>query len=517
MVKPQKNKTAKMNLFFVLLAPTASHLILPQLVSHAQAASAQISGQAAVVGEFASKIPPATRTFQGWRVPFGLTLEGKPTNNVSLFLDLRYSLNSSPNVASSLGNTSPDGADALKGNEVNQPFTTSGGRGEKFSSPTIGYAFAQYVSDVGLFRAGRIPQHWGLGIWRNADWLPEGGTLSTADAISATFDLTSTFSGSIAFEKNSEGSVASLEDDSDAFTVNALLADDVADVNSSGVTRQIGIAFQAYSHKQSSTNLKTLDVYSKIYVDSFGVEGEILYPTGETKSLGYSVLGGKNVQCAGPKNQNNLYISCENQKYEGFAALFKLRYQLGGKPLGVNNSVYLAATDEARAKAPTSLVSDSHIASLWFGYARGDKDGFANSTSPDSSIQSTPLHPNIRPSLLMFQVYNSLEKGMPGSAIQNSLFVRGDYSYETAGFGQINTALIWAQLDKKNENVSDNSIGTDKNLGVEINLGYQYRTVDKINFGIDSGLWVPGKAWQPKNGSKPGFAYGVRTTASTEF
>jgi hypothetical protein len=482
------------------------------------ATTAQIHGQGAVIGEFSSKVPPNSRSFQGWRVPLGLSLEGKPSNNVSLFLDLRYSLNVAPNVASSLGNVGSNSSEPNKGNEVNQPFVTNGGRGEKFNVPLIGYAFAQYVSDVGLFRAGRIPQHWGLGIWRNAQWIPEGGSISTSDAVSATFDLTSTFSGTIAFEKTSEGQVSSFEDDADAFTLNALLADDVSDVNASGVTRQIGVAFQAYSHKQSSTNLKILDVYSKFYIDSFGIEGEILYPSGETKSLGYSVLGGKSTQCAGPKNTTGLYVSCESQKYEGFAALLKLRYQLGGKPLGINNDVYLAATDVAREKSPTSLASDSHIASVWVGYARGDKDGYANSNAPDGSIQSTPLHANIRPSLLMFNVYNSSEKGMPGSAVQNALFVRGDYSYETSSFGQINTALVWAQLDKKNtSNILPGVVGTDKNLGVEVNVGYQYRTVDKITFGIDSGVWFPGKAWQPKDGDKQSFAYGLRTSASTEF
>jgi hypothetical protein len=445
-------------------------------------------------------------------------LEGKPSNNVSLFLDLRYSLNVSPDVASSLGNSSSNTSKAGIGDEFNQPFTTVGGRGEKFNIPYVGFAFAQYVSDVGLFRAGRIPQHWGLGIWRNSQWLPEGGSLSTSDAISATFDLTSTFSGTIAFEKVSEGLVSSFEDDADSFTLNALLADDVTDVNASGVTRQIGVAFQAYSHKQSNTTLKVLDVYSKFYIDSFGLEGEVLYPSGETKSLGYSVLGGKSTQCTSPKNPNNLFISCDTQKYEGFAALLKIRYQFGGKPLGANSDVYLAATDAAREKSPTSLTSDSHIATFSLGYSRGDKDSFANSTTADGSISTTPLHPNIRPSLLMFNVYNSSEKGMPGSAVQNALYLKGDYSFETSSFGQINTALIWAQLDKKNA-LSDvnGAYGTDKNLGVELNVGYSYRTVDKINFGIDSGVWFPGKAWQPKNGDKPDFAYGVRTSASTEF
>jgi hypothetical protein len=506
------------SMFFNSVHIVLGMALVGSLSKNARAASAQIHGQGAVIGEFSSKIPPGSRSFQGWRVPLGLTLEGKPSNNVSLFLDLRYSLNVSPSVASSLGNTTSDSKPANKGDEVNQPFSTNGGRGEKFNLPLAGYAFAQYVSDVGLFRAGRIPQHWGLGIWRNANWIPEGGTISTADAVSATFDLTSTFSGTIQFEKNSEGSISSFEDDSDAFTLNALLADDIADVNASGVTRQIGVAFQAYNHKQSSTSLKILDVYSKFYIDSFGIEGEVLYPSGETKSLGYSVLGGRNTQCAGPKNPDALYITCETQKYEGFAALMKLRYQFGGKPIGANNEVYLAATDEVRSKSPTSLASDSHLASLWFGYARGDKDGFSNSGNADTSIQSTPLHANIRPSLLMFNVYNNAEKGMPGSSVQNALFVRGDYSYETSSFGQINTALIWGQLDKKNSNGSlPGAYGSERSLGVEVDIGYQYRTVDKITFGIDSGFWFPGKAWQPKGGDKPSFAYGLRTSASTEF
>lgn len=498
----------------------------------AHAAAAQVHGQGGVIAEYNTKNPPNSTTYQGFRVPLGLTLEGRASNNLSLFLDLRYSYNQSPYVSNSLGNTrateltsqggkNPDGTrkSDFDGSEVAQPFTLGAGRGEKFEVPVINFAYLQYASEVGLFRAGRIPRHWGLGVWRNAEWSPEGGTISVTDAVSATFDLTSTFSGSLYLEKNAEGSATSLRDDADAFTVEALLADDPADVNASGLTRQIGVAFSNYEHKQTSTRFRILDLFAKVAAGGFLAETEILYPSGNTKSLSYAPLGGIAAKCPEQKNADNDAVTCDSQRFEGLAALFRLRYQIAGTGAGPDKTISIAATESARSRLATSLLSNSHTLGLQVGYSRGDSDAFAGVKSPDSTLRTTPFHPNIRPAYLMYNPTQSPVAGMPGNAVMNTVFVRGDYTYEGPGFGAITPAIIWGQLDQLNTKAGDlgGALGRSKNLGLEVDIGYSYKTSDNVKFGVDTGVWFPGGGWRENGGKKPSPVYGIRTSASTSF
>lgn len=507
-------------------------LAMTLVSGQALAAAAQVHGQAAVVADYATNVPPLSGTVQGWRVPLGLTLEGRASNNLSLFLDLRYGDNQFPRLGRSLGNSEGLGIGRpLKGDEARHPFTTEGGRGERQDHVYVGFAYLQYASEVGLFRAGRLPRHWGLGLWRNAEWHPEGGTISTTDALGATFDLTSTFSGSVYWEKVSEGQLTSLEDDADAFTVEALLADEPGDLASSGLSRQIGIAFSNYDHKQSSTRMRILDLFAKLHAGGFSLEGEMLYPSGSTNSPHYASLGGKSDVCPERRNKDLLYVTCDGQKYEGFAALLRTRYQFGGTSTSAATSTgagasappsaNLNATEVSRQRLPTSLRLETHTAGLWLGYAKGDKDSFkgVGDDLKDNIISAVPMHPNIRPSLLMHNTATASLPGMPGAVMQNGVFVRGEYTYESPTFGQLTPAIVWGQLDATNTKAptAENAVGRSKNLGIEFDLRYSYQTTDRVNLGVESGFWLPGKAWQTPTAGKMQPVYGIRTTASTTF
>jgi hypothetical protein len=513
-----KGKSVFNSLSLLGLLATQSHF------SVALAASAQVHGQGAVVGEFQANLPPNSMLNQGFRMPFGLTIEGRASDRLSLFLDIRASVNSSPETAKPLGNTASTTSVPADGNEFAQPFVPSGGRGEKRENVELGFAYIQYTSPFGVFKAGRMPRHWGLGVYKSAEWKPEGGSISTSDALGATVDFSSTFSASAYWEKTSEGRLSSIQDDADSLTVEALLADNAADPSSNGVVRQIGILFSAYSHPQSSTEIKTLDLFSKIYVGPFLAEGEVLFPSGKTRSLQYGALGGSNLECANPEdNPDQVKIACGKQTIEGFAGLMRLRFQVaGGSNAAGTAGQNLASVDEARYTLGTALRPVSQIVGLWLGYARGDSDSYTKgiSTSEDSKVRSTPMHPNIRPSLLMFNPTGLEVPGMPGHQVVNSLFVRGEYSYEAPGVGMITPAIIWGRLDSLNTNPTASTLpvaSSSKNLGVEVDIGYSYQTSDNLKMALDAGFWIPGAAWQRTGQSKPSSSYGVRSTVSTTF
>jgi hypothetical protein len=489
------------------------------------AASAQVHGQGALVGEYDANMVPSSATWQGFRLPFGLTFEGRASNNLSLFLDIRYTVNRSPDVASSLGDDASDKYSLAASNsgakstpsktdrgQINQPFAIEGGRGEKSSLPIIGFAYMQYASEVGLFKAGRVPRHWGLGLWRNAEWKPEGGTISTTDSISGTFDLTSSFSGSVYYEKLAEGNSTSAADDADAFTVEALLADDPSDVSASGVTRQIGVSFSSYEHKLTSTRIRTLDLFSKIHAGSLGIEGELVFPS-------YANMGGSADQCPVQKNPEELAVACDSQRFEGLAALFRMKYLFAGTASGPEGGLSLGSVEAARARLNTSLRSDSHTLGFWAGYARGDSDAFEGTGKKDGTIRTTPFHPNVRPALLMYGLTQKYVPGMPGNAVANTIFTRFDYTFESPGFGAISPALVWGRLEQSNNKptVAGVGYGRNKNLGFEMDLGYSYTTVDNLKIGLDSGVWFPGAAWALEGNSQPSATYGLRTSFSTSF
>jgi hypothetical protein len=483
------------------------------MTSAAHAATAQVNGEAALVGEFLSNMPPRS-DYKGLRVPLGLRLEGRASGNVSVFLDLRYNANQYPEIAFPLGNKEDGSATKPStGNDVDHPYTKNGGRGEKREWLKVNQAYFQYDSgDAGRFRAGRIPRHWGLGLWLDDEWKPEGGTRSTSDAVSYMVDFHSGLSSTVYWEKVSEGSLTSSSDDADALTGEILIADELADGGSSGLSRRLGLAVSKYSHSQSATEMTIIDIFGVFSFGRAAVETEVNWPNGKTKSFNFSTMGGEEAQPNGP-----IYAR-DSQTVEGLNILARARYQLSGGLSVADKSVKISQTDAARLRRPTVQVAESQILSFTAGYSRGDADAFEKVKTKDSRITGVPMHPNVRPALLMFNPLSPDIAGMPGAIVRNVLFARAEYSYESPSLGMITPSIIFARLDQNNSKPSSasNIVGVNRNVGFEVDLTYSYRTMDGMRFSLDGGLWVPGGAWET-SGVKPETAYGVRATAATFF
>ncbi len=506
--------------------------------------SLMVSGHAGVVGQYVSGMPPMNKNYNAIRVPVGLTLEASPSDNLNLYLGLDYAYNNYPSVPTLLGQTYTTSTTNPSGQYTPVPFTNTVNSengatpyGQKTDTPTLTTAYFTYQTPMGLLKAGRMPRNWGLGIWYNDEWRPTGGTISTSDAIAFTTDLT-LFDATVYYEKFGEGiGGTSANGAAVAYTIEARLKTDPADIPSTGVSREMGIIYSKFENGQSDTSLNIIDAYGKFYVSRFFIGTEILYPTGHSRNPNYQSLGGAPSCSFTPSSgSTDVTKTCSPQDFSALAALFKLKFQLEE---GDNSS--LAATETAQKLVGTAERQTSSVVGLLAGYVSGGANQF-NSPTPTDNVQSgnkikaMMINPNIQPAFLMFNNAMPPVNGMPTGALTNTSFVKLDYTYETSNFGAIGPQIVWARLDKRNANynatnalcsapqsldttksVNHLCVGGTSNLGVEIDASYHYTTLDRLNVGVDVGYWFVGDAWKIYGKSSPVSTYGVRISAGTEF
>jgi hypothetical protein len=492
------------------------------------------SGHAAIVGQASFKNPQNSPNYSALRVPISLLIEARPTDAFSLHLQIDYAYNNFPGPSVYLGQTSDRSTENANGRKSLLPFANSINDSQPYSQNIdnifITQAYISYQTAIGLFRAGRLPRDWALGVWQNAQWTPYGTLPSTTDSLVLTSDF-NTFDISLYYDKYGEG-VGGLSADNggNAFVVEARLKSDLVDFPSSGVHQEIGVQYTKFNHHVSNTNLNILDVYGKFYLSRLFLGGELLYPSGNTQSPNYQFLGGLPACQAGTSNDAQ---TCLNQKVSALAALMKMKLQLNQKEF-----VSLAATEKSQTLLGTAERLPSHLAGIWIGYTSGGGNQFASPgvLQQDNNISAISMNPNIQPSFLMFNNTLPAIRGMPGGSMTNSSFIRLDYSFEHPSFGSIAFILAWATLNNINPYFSDqydpcktqttpdpnNSqnllcVGGSRNLGAEANISYRYTTLDRASFGLDTGYWFVGKAWQSFNQSKPENNYGVRAFAAMDF
>jgi hypothetical protein len=486
-----------------------------------QASVAQLHGSGAIVGEYLSNHPSQSTSLQGWRVPLSLTLEAKAAPSFSLFLNLDYGRNAYPASARYLGNT----ADNATSKEVATPFSGRDGTVSLQDKVQVGYAYLQYASDIGLVRAGRMPRHWGLGLWRNAQPASSGGGITTTDSLAISMDFTSTFTSTISWDKYNEGSPSALTDDADGLSIELMVADDLTDPSSSTISKKFGLAYSTYDHKATSTKLRILDLFASLRTGPLGLDLEVLYPNeGGTKDLGFARQGGPKVGCPIPGSKEVEPIACDSYSIEGLAALMKWNWLVSGTAPSQEQD-WLSSYEVSRLNLPTAQRRESHILGLTLGYSKGDSDAYDGVPyeSQDRKITLAGMHSNVKAGFLMNSENTTQVSGMPGGNIQNMSFAKLEYTFETPSYGMFSPSVVWGRLDRMNSKSApaseqDKVYGfKSRNLGVELDLKYSYQTQDRVNFGLEGGAWFVGQAWRKKGSGKPSPAFGLRGEVSTSF
>lgn len=531
---PKKLKNKKS--IFLKFCYISSPFLIAHNISYAST-SLMVSGHAGAVGQATYGSPPVGSDFSAIRVPIGLVLEARPTDNFNLYLGLEYAYNNYPGPSTYLGQNTTTARSNTSGTASALPFTIST-NGSPYSQQVdnvyLTQAYFTYQTAIGLFKAGRMPRHWGLGIYKNDEWTPFSGLPSTSDAIALVTDFNA-FDIGLYYEKFAEGvGGTSLDSEGNAFTIEARLKSNKSDVVSSGVGQELGILYSKFTHSKSNTTLNILDLYAKFYISSFYFGSEILYPTGSTQSPNYQSLGGAAACPSLPDGTAAGSKTCTAQNISAFAALLKLKYQIAA---GENTS--MASTEDAQTRIGTEERKNSHVLGLLGGYVSGGANQFnaSGTTNTTNSITALMMNSNIQPAFLMFNNTLPAVNGMPGGALTNTTFLRLDYTYENSSFGSVGPAFIWGMINNVNQNynaqnslcsntspsIDPNSpvnvlcVGGSNNLGYEADVSYRYTTQDRVTLGLDAGYWFVGSAWQLYNQSLIKGVYGLRASISTQF
>ena len=465
----------------------------------------QVRGAAAITGELQTSAPPRNEVFQGWRAPLWLGLDAHANDRLSLHVAVQFGFAPFPDNVAMLGGDHP----------ASDPWALAGGWGAPPEVLGVSQAYLSYRSSFGEITAGRVPRHWGWGLWRNSQLNADTRVLSSSDSLGLSADITPSFSATVYFEKGSEGNSFSRSDDADGFTVEALLADDPTEASPQGISREVGFSFHQYNNRQTRTELNVIDGYWKVYLAKTLLGGEVLFPSGKTRNPSYAWLGGQG-PCT-PPGQAPQSLTCDSQKIEGFALYLKTKFLLNDVESSEGFNGTLAGLELAKDRLPTARRPVSHLIGVSGGYTAGDSDTFKPVASrTDGIISSVPLNPNFRPSLLMFSGVRPAVAGLPSGALHNAAFAVADYAYESPTLGQVSPAIIWGGLTEINKE-DNGQPGAAKPLGIEVDLSYSYKTLDNVKWSLDSGVWLPGSALHTKQYQKSGPVFGLRASLITQF
>ena len=430
-----------------------------------QAASISAFGDAGVSAEVKIDGTPNQDTHRALKAPLNLTLEGIVSDTVSVFFNLNYGGGSDSCGGRSLGNSAAEtpynlGCIAYSGSSqpLSIPLFEKDQTQEDSFSKYVGYAYFSWASDWGVIKAGRLPLHWGLGLWRNSAWSIDSPMYTTADALSLTLKLPSTnISITGRYEKYAEGDTQASGGESEAYTAEVLVGGRDDDPSAVSLNRTLGVAFSTFKREgDNSTDLIFVDVFGRFRVGNLQIEGEVLSSSDSTKEKALlSAMGGKVCYAADGSDCAN-----ESSTVQGIAAVAKISYLLGDASTELPGGI--SAFSAAKNRLPSKQRPESHIVDLELGFASGDSDQFLNKDEAsqalaDNDAKGSFLHPNKRPSLLMFGKTNGLRAnpdertGMPGAVLSNLWYTKLSYTYESGSWGELMPSAIIGMLHKKND------------------------------------------------------------------
>ncbi len=405
-------------------------------------------------------------TNDGYTIPFN---GDSPATFQDLFFRLtpRVLVNDNVSLHSDIWFGTPDeGAFGFNGSGGTYHSTNAGN-----ATVTAHTLYSEVATDFGTMRVGRVPLNWGLGLIWNAkesgfDRLPSNGDAFSLVTKLGAFKFMPAI---VKYQKTGTAGVGNggMNDYTVALTYNN--DDEQVDLGIMFMHRIAGNSVDVVNPFSVTTVTKAgfaynvWDFYARKKAGAFTFTGEVPVVSGQIDGHNYSTISG--------------VVRTDIQATEKWA----LKLDLGS--------------------------------------ASGQDNGTAG--TPADKFTAFSFHPDYRPGFLMFN-YNyrniSTGSGSPyNNPVTNARFLAFNAEYTTGkwshGFG-----TVFAQADKVADGVAGNvyfnnadgiyqvengSPAQEKNMGLEIDYAMGYDWDESIRFGLDLGLYFPGKFYDFNNRATP--------------
>ena len=355
-------------------------------------------------------------------------------------------------------------------------FTTSTGE----AALTAHALFAEVASDFGTIRVGRIPLNFGLGlVWNSKDdgfdRLPSNG-----DGIGLLTKL-----GAFQFKP----AIVKYED-----------------ATSSGVMNNAGATDYTLSLTYKNDD-QQIDLGILFMRRIAGINANVVNPfavtnnsTPANSALGTYGYAYNIYDFYAKKKTGSITISAEVPLASGLVA----------------NNNFSSVSGALKA---VDQLSEHWALNLDLGLASGQDNGTAG--SPPNKLTAFYFHPDYRPGLILFNYnFHNIVNGTGSTydnPVTNAKFLTFGAQYES-GKWKHDLLALYAVADKKADgvagNVYFNSVDRhyetengnkpqDGGLGVEFDYGIGYQWDESIRFGLDLGIYVPGKFYDFNNTGTP--------------
>ena len=311
------------------------------------------------------------------------------------------------------------------------PSTSAGG-----STPAgiaVTRAWGEVYTDIGRFRFGRVPLHWGAGIWQNDGFAPDAEYGDTADRIQFTSRVGMLYLMG-AWDVNYEGYIN--------------VPDDMQSLNLAFAyqTETLGLGFYNQYKWQPSENLSlyTGDLWAKAQMGTLDLEAEVV------GVFGAGNLGG---------GANDMRISA-------VGAMIKGDMQLDKIIVGIEGGLATGDADD-----------DSHIKT--FTFDRDHNLTLMMFEEPMPTLEATTANET--------NGGRDYDAVLTGEGIRNALYVRPHVGYRVLEDLTIDVAVFGAQAARLPEEDRDN-----KGYGWEFDASVIYTPYEHFELRGMAGLFLPG-------------------------
>lgn len=368
------------------------------------------------------------------------------SDQAAVFLDFKGLDNVVWGNRSTVGTSIVPGAPPTYQSEITAPVTdptsTESDGTKALQDFTLWRAWGQVHTGIGDFSFGRMPLHWGTGLWLNdgisvTPHFADSG--DSADRIQWDYRVIDQFTVRLALDVQAENFINSV-DDTTAF--NAALAYDTETV-SAGMYGQLQHTVNG-GEDAGKFNLFTADAYADIELGKLRATTEVVGQFG-----------------AGDYTEDY-----EDITVSAIGAILRATLDLNPMVLQVEGG--LATGDGANDQAQHTFSFDEDY-------------------SVGLMIFEQPM-PTLAATLGSVENGNrSLDKALSGTAVSNAMYLKPTIRRTLLDGLDVRASWLGARIAK----LPDSQIGRES-YGMEFQVGADYNAIDHVDFGFTMGTFLPG-------------------------